>query len=269
MTCPPVISYGGGVQSTALLVLAARGEIPHRTVLFCNVGEDSENPDTLAFVRDHARPYAERHGLAFVELVTRLRDGSVDTITQRLIRQERTVHIPMRMANGAPGNRSCTYDFKIKQVAKWTKAHGATEEVKAHVALGISIDEYTRMRTSTVRHQESDYPLIDRRLSRQDCMNLIAGTNELPTPPKSSCFYCPFQTAHQWRRLKRDKPDLFARAAELERIANAKRAAMGKDEVWMSSELRPLEEAFADTGQLEMFEEKSDGTCDIAGYCMV
>lgn len=184
-----VVSYGGGVQSTALLVLAARGEIPHRTLLFCNVGDDSENPDTLAYVRDFARPFAEAHGVEFHELQKRLRGGQKDTVVEREKRTERTIGIPMYMGNGAPGNRSCTYTFKIGVVAKWTKEHGASVDDPAHVALGISIDEYQRMKTSTIKHQVSDYPLIDRRWSRDDCRKIIADAG-LPVPPKSSCYFC-------------------------------------------------------------------------------
>jgi hypothetical protein len=40
---PRVVSYGGGVQSNALLVLAAQGRIDYRTFLFANVGDDSEH----------------------------------------------------------------------------------------------------------------------------------------------------------------------------------------------------------------------------------
>src|SRR5947209_1941983 len=47
-----VFSFGGGVQSTAALVLAARGEIDYQTFLFANVGGDSENPETLRYVRE-------------------------------------------------------------------------------------------------------------------------------------------------------------------------------------------------------------------------
>jgi hypothetical protein len=38
-----VVSYGGGVQSTSLLVLAASGKIDFKTFLFCNedIGCDS------------------------------------------------------------------------------------------------------------------------------------------------------------------------------------------------------------------------------------
>jgi hypothetical protein len=40
---PRVVSYDGGVQSNALLVLAAQGRIDYRTFLFANVGDDSEH----------------------------------------------------------------------------------------------------------------------------------------------------------------------------------------------------------------------------------
>ena len=39
-------SFGGGWQTTAALVLAARAELDFRTFLFANVGEDSERPAT-------------------------------------------------------------------------------------------------------------------------------------------------------------------------------------------------------------------------------
>lgn len=43
-----VISYGGGVQSTAMIVLAAQGKLgPVTDAIFANVGDDSEHPQTL------------------------------------------------------------------------------------------------------------------------------------------------------------------------------------------------------------------------------
>ena len=50
-----VFSYGGGVQSTAALVLAAQGKIDFPTFLFANVGDDSEHPATLRYVREEMR----------------------------------------------------------------------------------------------------------------------------------------------------------------------------------------------------------------------
>src|SRR5690348_2960939 len=53
-----IFSYGGGVQSTAALVLAAQGRLDYRTFVFCHVGADSENPETLSYVCEVARPFA-------------------------------------------------------------------------------------------------------------------------------------------------------------------------------------------------------------------
>ena len=59
-----VISYGGGVQSTAMIVLATQGLIPGVTdALFSNVGDDSEYPATLTFVRDIMTPWAAERGI--------------------------------------------------------------------------------------------------------------------------------------------------------------------------------------------------------------
>ena len=45
-----VASYGGGVQSTAMLVLAAQRIIDFPLFLFANVGDDSEHPASLRYV---------------------------------------------------------------------------------------------------------------------------------------------------------------------------------------------------------------------------
>lgn len=78
-------SYGGGHQSTALLVLAAREQIPTRTFLFCNVGDDSEHPGTLEYVRTVAAPYAAFHGIDLQELHRTRRDGTSETLMGRLL----------------------------------------------------------------------------------------------------------------------------------------------------------------------------------------
>lgn len=262
------ISYGGGVQSTALLVLAAQGEIDYRLALFANVGNDSENPATVRYVEQVAKPYAERHGIELVEVQRIKRDGSPDTVMRRIHEAKRSIVVPVRLSMGAPGNRTCTVDFKIKPVAKELKRRGATKENPAMLALGISMDEMTRMRTAQTPHEIHDYPLVfQARMTRQDCINVIERAG-LPVPPKSSCWFCPFHSRAEWRRMARHDPDMFEKCVELERLMNDRRAELGKDKVWFSSALRPLDEAFSDDGQLSMFTGE-EATCDIGGYCFV
>ena len=110
-----VFSFGGGTQSTAALVLAAEGHIDYRTFLFANVGEDSEFPGTLRYLERVARPFARAHGIELSVLRRRTRDGRVETLLGRIERSPRSIPIPVRMGPaGAPGNRTCTADFKIR-----------------------------------------------------------------------------------------------------------------------------------------------------------
>jgi hypothetical protein len=259
-------SYGGGVQSTAALVLAAQGKIDYCTFLFCNVGDDSENPETLAYIRDVALPFAQQHSIELHELQWIRRNGEVDeTLYQRLTRPEsRSIGIPVRMSNGAPGNRSCTTDYKIRVVARWTRQHGATKDDPASVGIGISLDEFQRMRNdSGFAHQTLNYPLIDLRIDRMQCINIIRQAG-LPVPPKSSCWFCPFHSLQTWQEMRQQQPVTFQKAVDLEKLLNERRTSLGRDQVWLTRKLKPLIEATTELTQESLF----DDVCE-SGYCMM
>lgn len=258
-------SYGGGVQSTAALVLAAQGEIDYPTFLFCNVGDDSEHPATLEYVNTIAKPYAAAHGIGLIELRHIRKDGTEETLYKKLTRPgSRSSGIPIRLeGSGAPSNRSCTSQFKIRRIAIWQRQHGATGADPAVTGLGISLDEYHRARTdSGIPTQVLEYPLIDRRLTRQDCMNIISRAG-LAVPPKSSCWFCPFHRIPAWQKLKRETPDLFDRAVALERVLSERSDRLGHGKLFMARKLIPLDQAIGD--QADMFEP--DDTCE-SGFCM-
>lgn len=262
-----VISYGGGVQSTALLVLAAMGKIDYQTFLFCNVGEDSENPETLAYVEQIAKPYALAHGLELIELQRTFQDGRTESLYEHITKPgSRSIDIPIRMSNGAPGNRTCTVGYKIKVVDKWLREHDAKKQ-GAMVALGISLDEFHRARNdSGISWKKLAYPLLDLRLDRQDCTNIIQDAG-LPIPPKSSCYFCPFHRLSTWQEMRHSQPELFKKACDLETFINERRRSLGRDSVWFTDRARPLSEATTDYQQGNMFED-DQAVCE-SGYCMV
>lgn len=264
-----VFSFGGGVQSTAVLVLAAQGRLQYDTFLFSNVGEDSENPDTLAYVENVAKPYAAANGIDLIELRRHRRDGTPDTLWEMLHRGERGgVRIPVYVATGAPGRRDCTGEFKIRVVAKWLKQHGATKTNPATLGLGISVDEFQRARTdSGIAWETLEYPLIDLRMNRAMCLRVIAEAG-LPQPAKSACFFCPFHRVGDWQRLRHDKPELFAKAVELEGHMNERRARIGRDAIYLHSRLRPLDIAVGDQAMFGDVDDEWDDACE-SGYCMV
>lgn len=262
-----VFSCGGGVQSTACLVLAAQGRIPYRTFIFANVGDRAESPATLAYIRDHLKPYAAAHGIKWVDVQRKRRDGAPVDLYDDLHRPIRAINIPVRMSNGSPGNRNCTTEFKIRPIAKWIKANAPN----CTLGKGISTDEPHRATPS----RESDgytsaYPLIELGYSRSDCLRLAVDAR-LPLPPKSSCWFCPYKTTDQWITMRREQPALFDKAAQLERYLNAKREAIGKDAIYISGigarRGLPVDQAIPD--QLGLFPEwidEQDG-CE-SGYCM-
>jgi hypothetical protein len=264
------ISYGGGVQSTALIVLAATGRLPKPdAALFANVGDDSEHPATLDYVRDIAVPYAAEHGIPVHELHRQRRDGTSETLMQRLTREgSRSIDIPVRMASGAPGNRSCTGDFKIAVVGKWLKANGASRDNKATVWIGISVDEIHRASNKRAMPYETPaYPLLDLGLDRSACMTVIKNAG-LPVPPKSSCYFCPFHRPQTWAEMRRDEPELFNKSADLEDLLNRRRDMLGKDHVWLTGFNKPLRDAIGVAqDMLPIFPSGPDiDTCD-EGYC--
>jgi hypothetical protein len=263
-------SFGGGVQSVAALVLAATGRLDYRTFLFANVGNDSEHPATLRYLEKHAKPYAEAHGLDLIELHRVKRDGTQETLYGRLTKDgSRSLPIPVRMSNGAPGTRSCTADFKIRVVGKWLKAHGANAQNPATVGIGISVDEIQRANTRRQEpYERVVYPLLDLGLRRADCHRVITAAG-LPVPHKSACWFCPYHRPSTWADMRRDEPDLFDRSCRLEALLIERRAALGKDPVYLTRYGKPLARAIPG-GQLTLFDtfdpHSEDALCD-SGRC--
>ncbi|MEV5944677.1 phosphoadenosine phosphosulfate reductase [Streptomyces sp. NPDC051994] len=263
------ISYGGGVQSTGLLVLAAQKRIDFRTFLMANVGDDSENPGTLRYLDEYAKPYAAEHGIELTVLDRIMqRTGETRTLLQDLTREgSKSLKIPVRMSNGAPGTRSCTATYKIEVIGRELKRRGATADNPAVIGIGISVDEIHRANNRrTEPHEIITYPLLDLGLCRTDCARIIREAG-LPVPPKSSCYFCPFHRPETWHEQRRNEPELFEKSCQLEELLNRHHNELGKDHVFLTRFNKPLREAIPDgVDLLPMFDE-SDGNCD-SGWCM-
>ncbi|MGW6461817.1 phosphoadenosine phosphosulfate reductase [Streptomyces sp. NPDC055078] len=253
----------------AALVLAASGELDYRTFLMANVGDDSEHPGTLRYLTEHAAPFAKAHGIDLVVLDhVMVRSGEVRTLYQDLTREgSRSLKIPVRMSNGAPGTRSCTADFKIKVIGRELRRRGATAERPATVGIGISLDEISRANKRRCGpHERIEYPLLERGIRRIDCARIIRRAG-LPVPPKSSCWFCPFHRPETWHDMRRDTPELFERACQLEELLNRRRDDLGKDHVWLTRFNKPLRKAIPDGVDLLPGFDDTDPGCD-SGWCM-
>lgn len=82
--------------------------------------------------------------------------------------------------------------------------------------LGIDAGEAKRAKLNTEKEIESRWLLIEHDIDRGGCKKMIADAG-LIVPPKSGCWFCPFQSKVQWLELRRNHPELFCKAQKLER----------------------------------------------------
>ena len=191
-----ILSFGAGVNTVALMVMLVRDRAPLDGVVFADTG--GETPDTYESV-EVARTYLAEHQIPFT--VVQARRSKADLYGTALRRRV----IPSVQW------RWCTRDFKVNPIHRHYRRLGS--HVNQYV--GIGFDEVHRMRDSHEAYVTNLYPLVDKRLTRQDCINLISEAG-LPVPQKSGCYFCPFNSTDRWRRILERHPDLFAKAIELE-----------------------------------------------------
>lgn len=272
-----VFSYGGGWQSNTALVLAAQGKIDFRTFLFANVGDDSEKPETLAYVRKIAMPYARDHGIDLIEVQRQWKDGrAFESIYRKIMDCPDGVlrePIPVRGQNGMPLSRSCTVDWKVKVTGQWCQEHGATADDPVIKALGYTSDEAGRINTALALPFEIlTYPLVSApigydtglHLRRSDCPAIIRSAG-LPLPPKSHCWMCPMHSVEEWRTELRDHPDRFAKSVEMEALMIDRRRRLGKPPVFLTRFGKPLDQVVRDGADLLPLLDEQGSSCDASG----
>lgn len=269
-----VISYGGGIQSTAMIVLATEGVVEFTDAVFANVGEDSEAQVTLDYIRNVVTPWAAERGVKVHEVRRIARNGEPFSTLLKYHKDnlDRTgaTPLPVHMIGAGPGgiaNRTCTRDWKAKPVTKWLKQNGATEDDPAHIAIGISTDEIHRVNNKHDKPWERRvFPLIDLGLSRTDCEAIIARSG-LPVPPKSACWFCPFHGRAGFAKMRRDNPEQFEAVAQLEDEMLEARERHGKPAFYWTSKAQPMRDHVAAVqDSLPGFGATGPDTCD-EGYC--
>tara|TARA_Y100000592_G_scaffold99326_1_gene174953 strand:- start:790 stop:1695 length:906 start_codon:yes stop_codon:yes gene_type:complete len=248
-----VLAYGGGTQSTAMLILIKEGKLPKPDlVVFSDTG--SELPKTVDFVVSVAKPFVENElNIPFyiVGLGESLHDGYL-----------RLSSIPVI------GFRSCTENWKIKPQRKlFRKIIG--DKIRGVVGvncwLGITTDESQRRIEDSVgpKWTSNTYPLLDiYPITRKECIKLNEQHNWQVV--KSGCFCCPYMGFKGHMNVKAEYPDLFNISIEMEQGVLARYKKEGK--VWktglMSGGKFVSDVANLKDNDLSEWFDYEDTTCD-------
>lgn len=189
------LSYGGGVNSTALAILLAQGKvvgvIGDWTPIFADTG--NEQDATYEYLEQWAKPYFKEIGHPLITVHPK------ETVLERWQRLQLV---------GSRMYRACTDHGKAQPIKAYRMAYGNGPQI-----IGIDAGESHRK-----KENGNLYPLVDMDIDRDECMEIIKRAG-LPIPVKSGCWCCPFSRVGEILALAKDRPDRLDTIETLEKIA--------------------------------------------------
>ena len=256
-------SIGAGKQSTTLVAMAIRGEIQMDYGIFADT--QSEPPSVYRNL-DFITNEAVKAGIPiYVVTVGNLQDDAIAGVS--------AAWMPLFSRDPKTGKlqqlkRQCTRNYKIRPIRRKIRELGGGSLVRGRTVeqtIGISLDEFQRMRDSDVKYIRNVYPLVDLRMTRNDCTDYLKRIG-WPDPPKSACTACPYHDDAYWRETKAERPDDFAAAVAFDHAIRDQRSQRDQA-VFVHRSCVPLDmvdlRTAADHGQTSMFDEECSGVCGV------
>ena len=237
-------SSGGGVQSSAIAALIVKGEL--KPELACIVDTEREASTTWAYLDEIVKPELLKVGCDLVRI------PKSDYATVDLYRND-DILIPAFTENGKLLT-FCSNEWKQRVMRRWASDQGV---IDADIWIGFTIDELRRVTTPTGKWQNR-YPLIEKRMTRGDCIALVESMG-WPAPPRSSCWMCPNKTNSEWLEMKKHNHADFEKAVVFEQEIR-----LLDDELTLSNGGQTLDKTDFNESQDDLF----TGRCD-SGMCFV
>lgn len=183
MTQPLVVSFGAGVNSTAILLEMKNRGIRPDCILFADTG--AEKPETYEHL-ERMNQWCKQVGFPEITVVRyEPKRAPYRTLEGNCLANE-------TLPSLAFGMKSCSIKWKVTPQHKYLKSwsQGNTSYRKITIAIGLDAG-----RADLIRHEG------------------------LEVPPKSSCFFRPAMKKLEILELREKHPNLFQRALRLERQA--------------------------------------------------
>jgi hypothetical protein len=279
-----ILNLGAGVQSTALYLLSmdqSEPEVPKYD--YAIFADTQEEPAT---VYKHLE-WLQSLGGPPIIIVTAGRLGDALEKGSDANGNQRTdgghyISIPAYTKHPTTGDRGiirrqCTADFKVKPVEKEIRRIvGATpgrpvdKSITIVQSMGLSFDEPKRVIRVTQRFMgrpknwQVMFPLWEMGWERSDCMAYLR--EKVPHEvPRSACVFCPFHSDAEWRWIKENDPEGWARSVEIDNIC---RTGQGLDaHRFLHKSCEPLELVDLQTRDEKTGQLKFGFIDECEGYC--
>ena len=270
-----VLSLGAGVQSTCLLLLSCRGELPKLDyAIFADTGWE---PKAVYKQLEWLKVESAKHGIPVITV-------TAGNIREDMLGNKRFTTMPFFITNpdgsSGFGRRQCSREYKIHPIETWEKRKILGLRPHQHAPkhpvieqwMGITHDEAHRAKPSQERWKIHSFPFIDlppsgyldRMWRRRDCIAWLEENYPDISVPRSACIGCPFHNTREWRDIKMHDPKSFADAVEVDRKIRHNGKGGGQ---YMHTSLQPLDEVdfrnLEDKGQINMFNNECEGTCGV------
>lgn len=209
-----VASFGGGVNSTAMLIgMHERGERVD-LILFADTG--GEKPHTYEFIGEF-NLWLLDHGMPDIRYVQRTNKA------QELKNLEQDCLDGKMLPSIAYGFKACSIKYKRDPQDKFCNNYQPCKDAwatgaKVQKLIGYDMDEPHRARIPEDAKYAYRYPLIEWNWGREECVEAITRAG-ITQPGKSACFFCPSSKKPEIMLLRRQYPALAARAVAMEKNA--------------------------------------------------
>jgi hypothetical protein len=237
-----ILNLSGGVQSTALAILATTGRTdPVDYAVYADHGW--EPPEVHAQLDLLEREVLRPAGVPLYRIVTG--DLRADCLAPGRGFAPIPLHIRTPSGVRSMGTRQCSGQYKTRPLLRVARnllgadsRYGPVSGGRwAEMWLGISVDEAQRAERQRGRsYAVYRWPLLELGLSRQDCqeINERAGFRA----PRTACIGCPFKSDEEWRRLRDEHPEQWADAVEFDEAIRGSSGLRG--EAFLHRSLVPL-----------------------------
>ncbi len=248
------VSLGWGIQSFTIAAMVALGELP--PVDFVIHADTTHEASWTYIFAEKFTPWLESMGVKVITV-------KPDKTKLKAFNNYNGVFIPAYTHSDKGGGqlrRQCTGDWKIAPMRRYFQEVRSGKPIEMWI--GITIDEIQRVKKSDVKYIQNRWPLIEKNMSRFDCVTWLR-EHDLEIPSRSSCTFCPYHDTETWKFIMASEPD---RKEAIEHD-HAIRKVRPPFDLFIHPARIPIDEIDLRTaeekGQLSLWDNECDGICGV------